>query len=75
MQLMTIGSMLTSVPGQYCRMALARGAFIANQLCGVREAVVCAVFPFSYLNRGVTSSSVRMSDNSRFEESDEVGFM
>jgi hypothetical protein len=40
--------------------------------------VVCAIFPFSYpnlINRGVTSAAVRMSDESRFEEPDEVEFM
>jgi hypothetical protein len=44
-------------------------------LCGVGEVVVCPKFPFPYLNifiRGVTASSVRMSDESRFEKPDEV---
>jgi hypothetical protein len=54
------------------------GAFIANHLCGVGEVVVCAVLPFPHLTffyRGVSSSSVRVCDESRFEEPDEVGFM
>jgi hypothetical protein len=54
------------------------GVIIANQLCGVREVVVCAVFSFPYLNlfnRGVTSTAVRTSDESRFEDPDEVRFM
>jgi hypothetical protein len=40
--------------------------------------VVCALLPFSDLNlinRGVTSSAVHISDELRFEESDEVGFV
>jgi hypothetical protein len=41
-----------------------RGEFTTNHLCGVTEVVVDAVFPLPYLNifnRGVTSSSVRLS--------------
>jgi hypothetical protein len=77
-RLMTMGSMSTSVPGQGCRMALARGVFIAKQLCSVGEVVVLAIFPFPYLkffNREVTSSAVCVSDDSRFNESDEVEFV
>jgi hypothetical protein len=36
------------------------------------------MFPFPYLNifdRGVPSASVRVADESRFEEPDEVGFV
>jgi hypothetical protein len=52
------------------------GIIIANRVCVVGEVVVCAVFPFPYpnlFNRGVTSSAVRVPDESRFKESDEVG--
>jgi hypothetical protein len=52
--------------------------FIANHLCGVGEVVVRAVFPFPYLNlfhRGVSSSAVGVTDESRFEKPDEVGFV
>jgi hypothetical protein len=52
--------------------------FIANVLCFVGEVVVIAIFPFPYLklfNRGVTSSAVRMSNESSFEESNEVKFV
>jgi hypothetical protein len=55
-----------------------RGVVIAKQLCGVGEVVVSALFPFPYLdlfNSGVTSIAVRMPDESRFEEPDEVGFV
>jgi hypothetical protein len=51
---------------------------VANHLCVVGEVVVCAVFPFPYLNifnRGVPSAFVRVSDESRFEKPDEVGFV
>jgi hypothetical protein len=54
------------------------GVFIANNLCGVGGVVVRAVFPFPYLNtfsQGVTSAAVRVSDESRFEKPDEVGFV
>jgi hypothetical protein len=40
--------------------------------------VVLAMFPFPYLNlcdRGVTSAAVCVSDESRIEKPDEVGFM
>jgi hypothetical protein len=50
------------------------GAFVENQLCGTREAVVCAIFPFPYLDIS-NSAAVRMSDESRFEEPNEVGFV
>jgi hypothetical protein len=59
-------------------MAMTRGVFIANQLCGVGEVVVRAVFPFPYLifsNGGVKFTAVRMSDESMFYEPDEVGFV
>jgi hypothetical protein len=54
------------------------GVFIANHLSGLGEVVVRAVFPFPYLNlfdRGVTSAAVCVSDESRFEKPDEVGFV
>jgi hypothetical protein len=44
----------------------------------VTEVVVYAILIFSYLNlfnRGVSSASVRVSDVSRFEEFDNVGFV
>jgi hypothetical protein len=77
-RLMTMGSMSTSAPSQGCEMALARGVFIADHLCGVGEVIVCAVYLFPYPNRftrGVASAAVRMSDEYRFEKSDEVGFV
>jgi hypothetical protein len=55
-----------------------RGVFIANHVCGVGEVVVCAILPFPYLslfNRGVSSSAVGVSDESRFEKPDEVRFV
>jgi hypothetical protein len=55
-----------------------RGVFIANKLCGAGEVVVCGVFPFPYLNlfkRGVSSTAVRMFDESRFEELNEAGLV
>jgi hypothetical protein len=51
--------------------------FIADKLCNMGEVVVRAIFPFPYMNlfnRGVTSSAVCVSDESRFKESDEVGY-
>jgi hypothetical protein len=44
----------------------------------VGEAVVRAVLPFPYLNlfnRGVSAAAVCVTDVSRFEEADKVGFM
>jgi hypothetical protein len=49
-----------------------------NEVSGVGESVVCAILPFPYLtisNRGVTSTAVLMSDESRFKETYEVGFV
>jgi hypothetical protein len=54
------------------------GVLIANQRCCVGEVVVCAIFPYPYLNLfngGVASTAVRMSDDSRFEEPDKEGFV
>jgi hypothetical protein len=54
------------------------GAFIENHLCGVGEVIICVVLPFLYLNlcnRGVSSSSVHMFGESRFEAPDEVRFV
>jgi hypothetical protein len=77
-RLMTMGSMSTSVPGQCCRMALARGCIYRESVvrCG-RVCGMCSIsIPLSEsFNRGLTSSAVRMSDESRFEESDEVGLV
>jgi hypothetical protein len=73
------GKSVDPAPSQRCRMALANGGvFIVNRLCGVGEVVVGAVFPFPYLNLcngGVTSTAVCMSNESRFEEPDEVSFV
>jgi hypothetical protein len=52
--------------------------FVTNQLGCVGEVVVRAVLPFPYLNlfnRGVSAATVRVADESRFEDSDEVGFV
>jgi hypothetical protein len=54
------------------------GVFIPNHLCGVEEVVVRALVQFLYLiifARGVTSAAVWVSDDSRFEKPDEVGFV
>jgi hypothetical protein len=54
------------------------GIFVVNYVCGVGEVVVSAIFLFPYLNmfdRGVPSASARVTDESRFEEPDEVGFV
>jgi hypothetical protein len=52
--------------------------FGANQFSCVGEVVVRAVLPFPYLNlflRGVSAATVCVTDVSRFEESDKVGFV
>jgi hypothetical protein len=52
--------------------------FGANHVTCVGEFVVRALFPFPYLdlfNRGVSSAIVCVTDVSRFEESDKVGFV
>jgi hypothetical protein len=54
------------------------GVFMANRLCSVGEVVVRAVRPFPYLNnlnRQVSSSAVCVSNVSRIEKHDEVGFV
>jgi hypothetical protein len=54
------------------------GVFGANQLSCVGEVVVRALLPFPYLNlfnRGVSAATVCVTDVSRFEESDKVGFV
>jgi hypothetical protein len=45
---------------------------------GLGEVVVCAVFPVAYLNLfngGVSAATVCVTDESRIEEADKVGFM
>jgi hypothetical protein len=57
---------------------IGEGGLVADHVCGVGEAVISFIFPFPYLNlldRGVPSASVCVSDESRFEEPDKVGFM
>jgi hypothetical protein len=52
--------------------------FGTNQLGCVREVVVRAILPFPYLNlfnRRVSAATVRVTDVSRFDESDEVAFV
>jgi hypothetical protein len=54
------------------------GIFVTNHVCGVGEVIVYAIFPFPCLNifhRVVSSASVRVADEYRFEEPDEVGFV
>jgi hypothetical protein len=49
-----------------------------NHLSCVGEVVVRAVLAFPYLNlfnRGVSAATVRVTDVSMFEDSDEVGFV
>jgi hypothetical protein len=36
-RLMTMGSMSTSAPGEYCRMAWAKGIYLLRISCAVRE--------------------------------------
>jgi hypothetical protein len=50
-RLMTMGRMSTSVPGQWARMAFARGCiFGSNQVGWFGEVVASAVLPLPYLN-------------------------
>jgi hypothetical protein len=54
------------------------GVLGANHLSCVREVVVRAVLPFPYLivfTRGVSVAIVCVTDVSRFEEWDKVGFV
>jgi hypothetical protein len=54
-----------------------RDVCIADELRGVRDLIVCAVLPFSYVNlfnRGVSVTGVRVPEESWFEKADEVWF-
>jgi hypothetical protein len=57
------------------------GMFVASHMYGAGKVVVIsAIFPFpcqniSIFGRAVPSASVRVADESRFEEPDEVGFV
>jgi hypothetical protein len=55
-----------------------RGVFGTNQLGCLGEVVVRAVLPFPYMdlfNRGVSATTICVTDVSRFEESDKVGLV
>jgi hypothetical protein len=77
-RLIMMRRMSTMVPGQCCRRALARECICLESFercwrgCGL-----CTIFIrlSESFNRGVSSSVVRVSNESRFEESDEVGFV
>jgi hypothetical protein len=52
--------------------------FGTNQVGCLGELVVCALFPFFYLNLfngRVAPTTVCVTDESRFEEADKVGFV
>jgi hypothetical protein len=79
-RVMTMGRMSTNVSGQYLRMAFASkgSVFGTYKVSCLGEVIVRAVLPFPYLNLfygGVTAATVCVTDESRFEEADKVGFV
>jgi hypothetical protein len=74
-RLITMGRMSTIVPGQWLRMASVFGMY---EVCCLGEVAVRALLIFPCLNLFygcVTAATVCVTDEARFEEADEVGFV